>query len=405
MDEERERRTTSPEPGAARPPAERAAEAQPHFSEEQAVRFPLGVDCHDVGFRYLFDFTVVARALDLRPGARVLDFASGSSFISEFLNRFGYETVAVDSDPAILATGRSRLGLDRRCEPDRARFVAGDGQRLPFRDASFDGILCMNGLHHMEDYGATLAEMQRVLRPGARAAFSEPGSEHSRTPESVSMMRQFGVVEKDVVLERIYALARDAGFERLLLKPFVYPELVDLDFREFRRYRAGLPVSAERALPSGIAEVIERSHAIFCLVKEGEREPTSANSPPELLGARVELEPLPASHERGKPLPLAAVCRNAGRSTWIARRRAMGGHVSLGVRVLAEDGRLLEDRAGRHALPADVRPGESVRIEARLDLSHLPPGRYRLVVDMVSERVAWFQDLGSRAAERWIDLT
>jgi ubiquinone/menaquinone biosynthesis C-methylase UbiE len=154
----------------------------PAYSREQALRFPLGVDSHDTGFRYLFDFTVAARALGLRPGARVLDFASGSGFVTELLNRLGYRTVAVDLDPPTLRHARERVGLDARCEAERATFVAGDGQRLPFADGAFDGVLCMNALHHMPDYRATLAEMHRVLRAGGRAAFSEPGSLHSSSP-------------------------------------------------------------------------------------------------------------------------------------------------------------------------------------------------------------------------------
>jgi len=382
-----------------------APEGQRHFSEEQAVRFPLGIDCHDVGFRYLFDFAVVARALELRPGSEVLDFASGTAFVTELLNRFGYQTVAVDADRRMLALGRSRLLIDERCAADRARFVACDGQRLPFPDASFDGIICMNALHHMEDYSRTLAEMHRVLRPGGRAAFSEPGSLHSRSPESVAMMRQYGVVEKDVVLPRIYTLAREVGFERFLLKPLIYPELVDLDFREFDRYRAGLSVSESRALPPGIAEIIERSHALFCLEKGGERELTSGSAPPDLLDARIVLAPSPERHERGEPLRVTAICRNTGRSTWLARHRELGGYVSLGVKVLAEDGRLLDDRVGRRPLPRDIRPGESVEVETAIDLTRFSAGRYRLVVDLVNERVAWFQDLGSHAAERWIEIT
>ena len=84
--------------------------------------------------------------------------------------------------------------------------------RLPFREASFDGIICINALHHMLDYRATLDEMYRVLKAGGRAVFSEPGDEHSKSPESIMAVEQFGAVEKDIVLPEIYQLAKEIGF-------------------------------------------------------------------------------------------------------------------------------------------------------------------------------------------------
>lgn len=376
-----------------------------YYSREQALRFPLGIDSHDTGLRYLFDFTIAARALGLRPGARVLDFASGSGFVSELLNRLGYRTVAIDLDPGMLRNARERVGLDPRCQGERSAFAAADGQRLPFADGTFDGVLCMNALHHMPDYRTALAEMHRVLRPGGRASFSEPGSLHSQSPESINAMRQFGVVEKDVVLEEVHALAREVGFVQMVLKPFLYPELVDLDYRDFASLRRGAPPPESRLDPAIVADIVEKSHAHFCLVKGGAPEPDSTNAPPEWLRARVTLDTPPGSAARGTRLVLRAECHNTGRSTWIARAREVGGHVTFGVKILRADGRLVDDLLGRRPLPHDVRPGASVRIESEVPLADLPPGRYRLVADMVAERVAWFGDLGSPVAEHELVIT
>jgi SAM-dependent methyltransferase len=52
------------------------------------------------------------------------------------------------------------------------RFQQGDAQALPFPSASFDAVVCGYGLMHLPDPAAALREMQRVLRPGRRAAVS-----------------------------------------------------------------------------------------------------------------------------------------------------------------------------------------------------------------------------------------
>jgi hypothetical protein len=88
----------------------------------------------------------------------------------------------------------------------------------------------------------------------------------------------------------------------------------------------------------------------------------------------------------------------------VAAFRPTGGHVTFGVKIVRADGRLVDDLQGRRALPRDVRPGESAAIRSSVSLADLSPGRYRLVFDMVAERIAWFGDLGSPTAEHEVDV-
>ena len=50
-------------------------------------------------------------------------------------------------------------------------------------------------------------------------------------------------------------------------------------------------------------------------------------------------------------------------------------------------------------LPGDVAPGESARVEIALRAPDAP-GEYLLEFDMVSEHLAWFEDLGSKVLRR-----
>lgn len=53
----------------------------------------------------------------------------------------------------------------RQTAPD-ARLVRGRAEQLPWRDASFDRVFCVNALHHFGDRAQFLAEARRVLKPG-----------------------------------------------------------------------------------------------------------------------------------------------------------------------------------------------------------------------------------------------
>jgi demethylmenaquinone methyltransferase/2-methoxy-6-polyprenyl-1,4-benzoquinol methylase len=105
------------------------------------------------------------RAVDARPGDRVLDLAAGTGTSSE-----PFAAAGVDVVPCDFSVGMLRVGKRRR--PDLP-FTAGDATRLPFADASFDAVTISFGLRNVVDTGAALREMLRVTRPGGRLVVTE----------------------------------------------------------------------------------------------------------------------------------------------------------------------------------------------------------------------------------------
>jgi SAM-dependent methyltransferase len=73
---------------------------------------------------------------------------------------------ALDVNPGYVARYRD---AGEGTGPERLGVVA-SGDRLPFREASFDECRCLFVLHHLTDGAVrdTFAEMFRVLRPGGR---------------------------------------------------------------------------------------------------------------------------------------------------------------------------------------------------------------------------------------------
>ncbi len=107
----------------------------------------------------------------LGPGARgeVLDLCAGTLDLTLVLLDAGAARVdAIDFSEGMLEQGRPRLPEDA---PVTARW--GDAQDLPCEDSTFDGALCGFGLRNVADNGRALAEVHRVLRPGARFAVLE----------------------------------------------------------------------------------------------------------------------------------------------------------------------------------------------------------------------------------------
>ncbi len=108
-------------------------------------------------------------AIDPAYGDRVLDLAAGTGVSSMAYADAGAEVVPCDFSVGMLSEGKKK-------RPELP-FVAGDGMRLPFADATFDAVTISYGLRNIVDPLAGLTEMRRVTRPGGRivvAEFSHP---------------------------------------------------------------------------------------------------------------------------------------------------------------------------------------------------------------------------------------
>lgn len=114
----------------------------------------------------------LARRAAIQPGMAVLDVCAGLGGPARFLaHRMGVSVTGVDLTHSRCVAGQ-RLTVLVRLRP-LVRLVRADAQILPFRAAAFDAAVSQEGMLHVPDKGAVLAEIARVLRPGGRLAFSD----------------------------------------------------------------------------------------------------------------------------------------------------------------------------------------------------------------------------------------
>jgi arsenite methyltransferase len=109
------------------------------------------------------------RLLDPRPGERILDVGCGSGRATRYLgDRVGPEgqVVGADRPSAAMRPLRETIRHDGR---GNIAVVAATADSLPFPDASFDAVICVNVLEAVPDRQRALGEIRRVLEPGGRA--------------------------------------------------------------------------------------------------------------------------------------------------------------------------------------------------------------------------------------------
>lgn len=151
-----------------------------------------------------------ARLSGLPSGARVVDLGCGSGVFTNVLQQRGYRCSGVDLSPKLIAIAQASFpGID---------FQTGDIERLPFADASFDGVLLSGVLHHLPERSRCAAEVFRILRPGGKFVAFDPNRMNPfmylYRDRSSPFYSSVGVTENErpVLAHEIAATFRDAGF-------------------------------------------------------------------------------------------------------------------------------------------------------------------------------------------------
>lgn len=120
-------------------------------------------------------------ALDLRPGMRVLDVASGMGTSAiELARSFGCSVLGVDYGAANVRAATQ--AAEAAGVGTLARFEVGDAERLPASDGSFDALVCECAFCTFPDKPTAAAEFARVLRPGGQVGLSDLTRQEEEVP-------------------------------------------------------------------------------------------------------------------------------------------------------------------------------------------------------------------------------
>ncbi len=101
----------------------------------------------------------------------VLDVAIGTADLTiEMLQRGKAQRVTgIDLSEGMMAIGQSKV----KSRKSKVDFVYGNAQRMPFEEASFDGVTCAFGCRNFQNLDEGLHEMYRVLKPGGQVTILE----------------------------------------------------------------------------------------------------------------------------------------------------------------------------------------------------------------------------------------
>ena len=232
-----------PPPGASSLPAFQAGWLQPgserlpflnYVADEHTVNWSEDLEnLHEESSRTHFIDVWTRRAMLARLGPlpaapTVIDLGCSTGYLLEDLRRAAAQTRLIGVD--LVAGGLRKAHLN---VPD-ALLLQADVCALPLKDASVDAVVSANLLEHVPADEQALAEVRRILRPGARAVVVVPIG-----PGNYDYYDRFLGHERRYARGELARKARAAGLatrEDICLGAPLYPAFWAVKQRNRRRY-------------------------------------------------------------------------------------------------------------------------------------------------------------------------
>lgn len=163
------------------------------------------------------------KALNIRPGERILDAGCGPGLLAEELARL------TGSDGQVVAVDKSRnmlaLAKERCRELPWVEFKEGSIERLDQADGSFDAAVITQVLLYVRDVPGVLKELHRVLATGGRLALVETdwrscvlNSDDFELTETMIKAWNDGVPSPNLPVH-LTSMLRSCGFKAIHVEP------------------------------------------------------------------------------------------------------------------------------------------------------------------------------------------
>jgi len=118
--------------------------------------------------------TVDLERLRVRAGETLLDAGCGEGRHCFGALEYGARVVGLDLDRDSLKAAARPLRNRGREVGAMAEMIHGNTFQLPFRDETFDKIICSEVMEHVHDYRGAARELARVTRPDGLVAITIP---------------------------------------------------------------------------------------------------------------------------------------------------------------------------------------------------------------------------------------
>lgn len=348
---------------------------------------------------------MILSMLNLGKTMTVFEFGAGTCWLSRFLLQLQCQVIACDVSKTALEIGK-RLINDYPIIGKQISdpvFLSFDGHHIDLPNESVERIICNDAFHHVPNQEEILSEFNRILKKGGIVGFCEPGRFHSQSPQSQYEMKNYNVLENDIDLVEIFELAQEQGFTDIKIKLLCNTSLSLEQYKTLVGKRVPfMGLATDKLINSHIinnVKAVMNDKSIFFLYK-GENISDSRSHIGLSHSIKVERDQYFAKVD--EIIKIALDISNTGTSTWLNANVGYYGVVFIGLH-LYENNKLINLDFARFLFPDPIKPGQKVRQNIEFKISQ--KGVYQITIDLVSEQVCWFENIGSKPITITVSIT
>ena len=320
----------------------------------------------------LYNLGLLFSSLKLCKTMVTVDFGSGVCWLSRLLNQMGCSTISVDCSKTALEIGKSSFEkyppISDTQQPKS--FIVFDGKTIDLPDNSVDRIICFDSFHHIPNQRVVLQEFFRILKNDGIAGFCESGRDHSKSAQAQYEMKNYAVLENDIIIEDIEKISKEIGFNKCYLK-FLGNRSIEIDVNE---YLSIVQNKIPKKILSGIISPM-RHATIFYLTKE-EYLPDSRSDIG--LSHSISLYEKHKTVKQFEPFAISVTIQNTGTAKWLSDNINGIGVVKLGIHLFNDKNELINLDFFRSEFNQDILPGNE--ITNIVTLSFNSKGTFRLLL-------------------------
>jgi len=343
-------------------------------------------------YQYLTACTtrVISGAIRKRP-LKILDMGCGRGLTTEILAQTGAHVTGFDIDPkwTSFSEGRARI---RGFQINRVVGEFDNVSSCSHDLDQYDLILFCASLHHCEKPWLLLQALMEHLEPGGVIAFfEEPVNQiwwkHwglRLDPESIYVMAKFGWLESGWSLDFIQVMA----------------ERLKLEFKCFNNQnhdQIGIFTRDNQDLNTLTQNIIRFGFEPLCAPTTKE-----ASKPLSNFAAHLHSDEKQSSAPSNSHIHYVLTIENQSNELW---QRYSEFPVNLSYHWLRPDGEYAVYDGERTPLPRnEIKPSQTISCIANIK-TPAEPGKYQLIITLVQEKVAWFEDKGFKPLHYMMDIS